>query len=65
MFVYLAVTGARIEIPAAITVKTEKDETHFVDSRGVIVAIFRSLDVLMYSMKPIDPDMPYESFSAK
>lgn len=65
MFVYLAVTGARIEVPAAITVETQGDETHFIDSRGVAVAIFQSIDVLMYSMRPIDEDVSHEAFSAK
>ena len=66
MFVYLAVTGARIEIPAAVSVNTEGEETHFVDSRGVVVAIFRSTDVLMYSMQAIEPDPPSDTqFTAK
>ena len=65
MFIYLAVTGARIEIPAAITVITEGEETQFIDSRGVVVAIFRSTDLLMYSMKPIEPEpLPPTEFSA-
>lgn len=66
MFVYLATTGARVEIPAAVSVQTEGGETHFLDSRGVVIAIFRSTDVLMYSMKPIEPDPPPGlEFSAK
>ena len=58
MFVYLAITGARIELPAAISVRTEGDDTHFLDSRGVIVATFRSAEVLLYSMQAIDTDPP-------
>jgi hypothetical protein len=58
--VYLAITGARVEIPAAVSVRTEGDETHLLDSRGVVVATFRSVDVLVYSMESIDPDSPTE-----
>lgn len=67
LFVYLAVTGARVEIPSAVSVATEGEETRFLDARGVIVAAFRSLDVLMYSMQPIEPDPPPPpaEFSAK
>ena len=66
MFVYLAFTGARIEIPAAISAKSEGEETHFLDSRGVIIATFRTADVLLYSMQPIQTDPPSSSeFSGK
>jgi hypothetical protein len=66
LFVYLAVTGARVEIPAAITVQTEGSETHFLDSRGVVVAAFKSVDVLIYSMEPIPAEPPSpEEFSGK
>lgn len=66
LFIYLAVTGARVELPAAISVRSEGEETHFVDSRGVVVAVFRSADVLMYSMTPIEAEPPPESsFSGK
>lgn len=66
MFVYLAVTGARVEIPAAVTVHTEGEETHFLDSRGVVVAAFRSTDVLIYSMEQIETDPPHAGgFSGK
>ena len=40
MFVYLAITGARVEVPSAITVVSEGEETRLLDSRGVIVAVF-------------------------
>ncbi len=66
MFVYLAFTGARIKLPGAISVKSEGEETDFLDSRGVVIATFRSADVLLYSMQPIDTEPPSSSeFSGK
>jgi hypothetical protein len=66
LFIYLAITGARVEVPSAITVVSAGEETRLLDSRGVIVAVFRSTDVLMYSMRPIEPDPPaHFEFSAK
>jgi hypothetical protein len=58
VFVYLAVTGARVELPAAVSVRGEGAETHFLDRNGVLVAAFRSIDVLIYSMQPIDAEQP-------
>jgi hypothetical protein len=66
LFVYLAITGARIEIPAAVSAVMEGENMQFLDGRGVIVAILRSTDVLMYSMQPIETDpAPPAEFSAK
>ncbi len=66
LYVYLAVTGARVEIPAAVSVRTEGEETHFVDGRGVVVAAFRSTDVLIYAMEPIEAEPPHPGgFSGK
>jgi hypothetical protein len=66
LFVYLAFTGARIELPSAVSVASEGEATHFLDSRGVVVATFRSADVLLYSMKEIDTELPTATeFSGK
>ena len=65
LFVYLAATGARVEIPAAVSVTTRGEETQFLDSNGVIVAIFRTIDVLIYAMRPIDPEPPLPPFNSK
>ncbi|MGE0057087.1 MAG: hypothetical protein AB7P33_12460 [Dehalococcoidia bacterium] len=49
-----------------MTVHTEGEETHFLDSRGVVVAAFRSTDVLIYSMEQIETDPPHAGgFSGK
>jgi hypothetical protein len=58
MFVYLAVTGARVEIPAAVSIRTQGDETQFLDAAGAVVAVFQSIDVLVYSMTPIETEPP-------
>ncbi len=62
---YLAVTGARVELPAAVSLQSVGEETQFLDSRGVVVASFRTIDVLIYSMVPIDTEPPREGFSGK
>jgi hypothetical protein len=43
---------------------TADGETRFLDNRGVVVAVFQSADVLLYSMTPIEQEPP-PPFSAK
>ena len=51
MFVFLAGSGGKVELPNAVSCSPSPERTDFLDESGNVVARFHSADVSMYVTK--------------
>jgi hypothetical protein len=56
MFVYLAHSGGRIELPTAAKMVESPgtSEVQFLDASGSVVAVFRREDIMLYTDEDLD-----------
>ena len=63
MFLYLALTGGTVQLPDAVAVRDSQinGDVEFLDDGGSVVARFRRVDLLLYSMKDVRGMRPMTS----
>jgi hypothetical protein len=56
MFVYLAHSGGRIDLPTATQIAESPGtpEVQFLDASGSVVAVFRREDIMLYTDEDLD-----------